>query len=195
MADRDFTARSGFDGLLHDHGIASSGVIVTDRSGTGLATVIASTGSQLTAKIQSSYGLALPDRPSQIGTPTLAFVGIGPGRYLAMGDTSRLAAELSGHAAVFDQTDGYALLRLRGPKLYATLAKGVAIDLHPAAFPVGSAASTAIAHIGAILWRLPDHADGGPVFEIAVFRSMAASFWHFLSLSAAEFGLAVEPAA
>ena len=47
--------------------------------------------------------------------------------------------------------------------------------------------------IGAILWRLPDHGDGSPVFEIAVFRSMAASFWHFLSLSAAEFGLKVAP--
>jgi hypothetical protein len=41
------------------------------------------------------------------------------------------------------------------------------------------------------LWRLHDGADGSSVFEIAVFRSFAASFWHALYSSAAEFRLAV----
>jgi sarcosine oxidase gamma subunit len=31
------------------------------------------------------------------------------------------------------------------------------------------------------------------VFEIALFRSMAHSFWHWLSLSAAEIGITIEP--
>ena len=43
------------------------------------------------------------------------------------------------------------------------------------------------------LRRLEDAADGPPVFEFAAFRSLSlgGSFWHALSLSAAEFGLSV----
>ncbi len=46
--------------------------------------------------------------------------------------------------------------------------------------------------MGVTLWRLEDAADGWPVFEFAVFRSLAGSFWHALSHSAAEFGLSVD---
>ncbi len=46
--------------------------------------------------------------------------------------------------------------------------------------------------MGVTLWRLEDHSDGTPVFEIVVFRSLAGSFWHALSESAAEFGLVME---
>jgi sarcosine oxidase subunit gamma len=46
---------------------------------------------------------------------------------------------------------------------------------------------TVIAHIGAIVWQ-----GGENRFAIAVFRSYAGSFWHWLAASAAEFGLEVE---
>jgi sarcosine oxidase gamma subunit len=52
-------------------------------------------------------------------------------------------------------------------------------------------ASTVASHIGITLWRLDDAADATPVFEVAVFRSLAGSFWHALAQSAAEFGLSV----
>jgi sarcosine oxidase gamma subunit len=48
-------------------------------------------------------------------------------------------------------------------------------------------ASTLASHVGATLWRLED-IDDLPVFEIAVFRSLAGSFWQTLTASAAEFG-------
>jgi len=189
-------SRSAFAGILHDYGIAAQGVVVTDRSGVGLANVLAgqTNAAYLEAAVQNAFGLALPTGPRRSGTDELAFVGVGPGRYLAVGDTSEVAAKLSGLASVFDQTDGYGVLRLSGPKVRETLAKGVGIDLHPAVFAVGDAATTSVAHIGVNLWRLADAADGSAVFEIAMFRSMAGSFWHFLSLSAAEFGLVVRPA-
>lgn len=182
--------------MLNDYGVAAAGVVVADCSGTPMASVIARRGAvaALAAAVANAYGITLPDRPRHTGPGPLAFVGTGPGHYLTVGEIATLGQTIAPHAAVFDQTDGYALLRLHGPGLRATLAKGVGIDLHPDAFPVGAAASTAIGHIGANLWRLEDHADGSAVFEIAVFRSMAASFWHFLSLSAGEFGLKVEPA-
>jgi sarcosine oxidase subunit gamma len=43
--------------------------------------------------------------------------------------------------------------------------------------------------MGVTLWRLPDAPDGSAVVEIAVFRSLARSFWHALAQGAAEFGL------
>jgi len=196
MADVSLADRSAFAGLLVPHGVDAAGVVVADRSGIGLANVIPRKGQDaaLAAAVTQAYGIALPQGPKRVEAGALAFVGMGPGRFLAVGDTSGLETALGEHAAVFDQSDGYGVLQLRGPALYRVLAKGVGIDLHPAAFPVGSAAATSIAHIGAILWRLPDHEDGSPVFVVAVFRSMAASFWHFLAASAGEFGLKVEAA-
>jgi sarcosine oxidase subunit gamma len=90
---------------------------------------------------------------------------------------------------VSDQSDGYAVLRLAGAAMRATFEKGLAVDLHPAAFGPGDAAVTTCSHIGVILWQL----DDAPTYEIALFRSLAADFWHWLSTSAAEYGLRVAP--
>jgi sarcosine oxidase subunit gamma len=66
------------------------------------------------------------------------------------------------------------------------LAKGVPVDLHPTVF-TDDVAVTIISHIGAIVWQsAPDR------FSIAIFRSYAQSFWHWLAASAAEFGLVME---
>ncbi len=72
------------------------------------------------------------------------------------------------------------------------LAKGFPIDLHERAFPPGAAATTVAAHIGAIIWRNEDQ-DGCASFDIAVFRSLSRSFWHWFSKAAAEFGCEVRP--
>ena len=39
MVSLAFAPRSAFAGMLHDYGIAAQGVVVTDRSGVGLASV------------------------------------------------------------------------------------------------------------------------------------------------------------
>jgi sarcosine oxidase subunit gamma len=121
----------------------------------------------------------------------LDLIWAGPQQWLAISEDraapERLARALEGLAAVSDQSDGRAVLRLSGPKLRDTMAKGCPVDLHPRAFRPGDTALTAIAHIGVQLWQL----DEAPTFEIAVFRSMAGSFWRWLSGSAAEFGLEV----
>jgi sarcosine oxidase subunit gamma len=101
-----------------------------------------------------------------------------------------LRAALGDCAAISDQSGGGAVLRLAGPRVREVLAKGVMIDLHPSTFAPGDVAVTAAAHVGLTLWRLPDDATGA-VFEVAVARSLAGSFWHWLAASAAEYGLAV----
>ena len=98
-----------------------------------------------------------------------------------------LARDLDGLAAIADQSDAYAVCRIAGPRARDALAKGVTLDLHPASFPSGSAAVTGIAGIGAVLWL----GDEAPTFDVAVARSLASSFWHWLVTGAAEYGLEV----
>ncbi|MFC5068931.1 sarcosine oxidase subunit gamma [Flaviflagellibacter deserti] len=165
----------------------SDGLTIEERSGIGLATVMIrkDQSAALVKRVRSLYGINLPASPSRAGTDDLAFIGIGPGVWLAAGSsssgfTSMLANDLEGLASVSDQSSGYAVLRLSGPKARTLLQKGVPIDLHPSVFRPEKAAVTVIAHIGCMLWQTDEGA-----FEVAVFRSMAGSFHHWLAASAA----------
>ncbi len=188
--------RSAFAGLAKAVG-SGNGVVASDRDGLGLATVLArrGKGAALAERVQARFGLVLPRGPQRAANDAAAFAGIGPDAWLATGASgdgfaASLRDALGDLAAISDQSGGSAVLRLSGKRVRDALAKGVAIDLHPRAFVPGDVAVTAAAHIGLTLWRLPDDAEGA-VFEVAVARSLAGSFWHWLAASAAEFGLAV----
>jgi methylglutamate dehydrogenase subunit D len=187
--------RSAFDGLLQDVGAPdAAGIVVRECTDLQIATVIARRSfSMLADRVRSAYGADLPAGPKRVPTGRIAFIGTGPRTWLAVrkGGGSLavdLQRDLGETAAVTDQSDGYAVLRLSGPKVRATFEKGLSVDLHPRAFGVGDAAVTTCSHLGVILWQL----DAAPTYEIALFRSLAADFWHWLSDSAAEFGLRVE---
>jgi heterotetrameric sarcosine oxidase gamma subunit len=191
-----FARRSPFAGLLKPINASdAAGVIVDECAERQVATVIARRGREaLGAMVRSAYGLDLPVGPKWAGTEQLAFVGTGPRTWLAIRDggaplADELQRELGDAAAVSDQSDGYAVLRLSGSGVRATFEKGLAVDLHKAAFGPGDAAVTTCSHLGVIVWQL----DEAPTYEIALFRSLAADFWHWLSESAAEFGLRVAP--
>jgi methylglutamate dehydrogenase subunit D len=196
-----FQSKAAFSEHLSQLALADrAGVIVRERSDDALAIVTARRGMAAElAKRVHAMGIVLPSEPRREAQGSLAFLGIGPGRWLATLDhganTSQscdawarsLAHDLTGCASIVDQTDGYAVLQIGGAKARATLAKGIAIDLHPRAFRAGDVAVTRIAHIGVMLWQLDDQ----PTYAVSVFRSLAGSFWHWLSASAEEFGIAV----
>ena len=193
----DLAPRSAFIGLPVRSGRAEGepGVTVRPRDGLALARVIARKGraDDLAAAIRSRYGLDLPVTPKRVTQGGLAVIWSGPGQWLAVAEDGRdLALELSkaigAFAAVSDQSDGLAVLRVSGPRARDALIKGVGLDLHPRAFGPGDAAVTVIAHVGAQLWQLDDR----PTYEIAAYRSFAGSLWRWLEASAAEFGCAVE---
>ncbi|MGH8137754.1 MAG: sarcosine oxidase subunit gamma [Steroidobacteraceae bacterium] len=174
------------------------GVIAAERRGLAIASVIARTGriADLEQSVRRGFGIELPRGPRHAGVGEVAFVGLGVGSWLAVsgGDAGFAAAlhqAVADCAAISDQSGGYALLRLTGPKIRNTLAKLLPIDLHPRVFHVAAAASTLTSHMPVRLWRLEDAPGGSAVFEMAVARSFAASFWQALVESAAEFGLAV----
>lgn len=174
-----------------------SGVIVQERDSLGIASVLAKRGQQdaLTKRIREHFGIELSPGPKRSAAGDYAFIAMGPNTWLATGEATgnafvtSLTDALGEHAAISDQTDGQAVLRVSGPKARNALCKLVPIDLHPRIFRSGDVAVTVAVHIGTTLWRLDDDPNGQSVFEIAVLRSLAGSFWTALSESAAEFGL------
>lgn len=140
------------------------------------------------AAIKNAYGVDLPRRPARVAGQGIAFVWAGPDQWMAIADRGanrdlehELKPLLSGIASVVDQSDGRVVVRVSGPLSRQVLAKGVPIDLHPRAFGANAAAITHASHIGVIMWQLDDTST----FELAMFRSYADSFAHWL-LEAAE---------
>lgn len=173
-----------------------AGIRLMLRDGFGLATLIAADGKEadLRAILTERFGLSLPEAGAAHIEGERGLVWSAPGQWLAVTPSPRdlrdLPEALRGVAAVTDQSDSRALVRISGPQARAMLAKGVAVDLHPRAFEPGQVAVTSIAHIGVQLWQR----DAEPTYEIAVARSFAGSFWHWLEHAAAEFGYEVENA-
>ncbi|MGF6233233.1 heterotetrameric sarcosine oxidase gamma subunit [Inquilinus ginsengisoli] len=193
----DLTPRSAFIGLPARSGRAEGepGVTVRSRDDLAMAKLIACEGraGDLAAAVRARFGLELPATPKRVEQGRLAVIWSGPGQWLAVAEdghdlTRELTETVGAFAAVSDQSDGLAVLRVSGPHARDALIKGVGLDLHPRAFGPGDAAVTVIAHIGAQLWQLDDR----PTYEIAIYRSFAGSLWRWLEASAAEFGCAVE---
>jgi methylglutamate dehydrogenase subunit D len=174
---------------------SGDGVAALERVGLGLATVLLRRGKsdEFVQHVKRRSGIELADAPMRYGHERTSFVGIGPGKWLAVVEAPAanfiedLQLDLDGLASVADQSHAFGVLRLSGPALLATLEKGVQIDLSADAFPIGRAAVTNIAHLGTILWKV----DDAPTFDLAVTRSVAGSFCHWLEASAAVHGLTI----
>jgi heterotetrameric sarcosine oxidase gamma subunit len=169
-----------------------AGVIAAAAGHRGVATVLARKGkiAELADRIGLGFGVALSDRPKRTHRNGVTFLGLGPGKWLAMSEQSGfvadLAARLAGLASVVEQSDALAILQLSGPALSAILEKGFQIDL--GSFAIDDCAVTSVNHLGATIWKTHDDC-----FEIAVSRSSVDSFLHWLSASTAVEGLAVKP--
>ena len=157
------------------------------RDGFGLATIMARKGLGADG-IGAALGVEAPVSPARIvGADGLSLIGTGAGSWLAYADgvaplwADELRRRLDGLASVSDQSSGYVIVRLSGQGARTVLQRGMPIDLHPDVFGPGSAATTVISHIGAIIWQL----DDGPTYDVATFRSFSGSFRHWLDQAAA----------
>jgi methylglutamate dehydrogenase subunit D len=177
---------------------AEAGVLVSESIHLQLVSVLARRGktSQLTKLARDHYNIELPRTPRRACSSGIAFSATAPGGWLAThengagGFATHLTDTLGDAASICDQSSGYAVLRLTGPSVRDALCKLLPIDLHDRSFAINDVALTAAAHIGVTIWRLGDAAENIPVFELAVMRSYAQSWWDSLSWSAAEFGIA-----
>jgi heterotetrameric sarcosine oxidase gamma subunit len=169
------------------------GIMVSAIEGLGMATVIGrrDRAEELERRLSSRYSISLSRSPRVAAGRGCNFVWAGPDQWLAVSMDRMIATELqaalAGVAAVSDQSDARAVVRVGGPRVREVLAKGCSLDLHSRVFRTGDVAVTAISHIGVHLWQV----DDAPTYEFAVFRGFARSFWSWLAASAAEFGIEV----
>ena len=164
-------------------------VSIEELSGFGLAAVMARRGSE--EAIATVFGCGLPTSPSTTtlatGAGSVRLIGTGPGTWLAFSDggshylATELSTKLAGLASISDQSSGYVIFRVSGAGARKVLQRGAAIDFHPSVFGAGSAATTTIAHMGVIIWQV----DEAPSYGVALFRSFAGSFRHWLGATIA----------
>ncbi len=94
-------------------------------------------------------------------------VWTGPGQAFLFGPVPEGLAD---HAALTDQSDGWAGLALEGKGAAEVLARLVPLDLDT--MGPGEASRTLLGHMNALIIRV------GTGFEALVFRSMARTAWH-----------------
>jgi sarcosine oxidase subunit gamma len=198
VSDRPLHARSALAGIAvpgrYGKARGAPGVVIAERAGLGLATVAARKGAPVRAAVKASYRVDLPDESAVVQGPDVSFVGYGPGQWLAVSESLAgealardLAQRLRGLASISDQSGGRTVLRMSGPRARDVLAKGLPIDLHTSVFGPGRAATSTISLMGVQIWQV----DDAPTYDIALFRSVSASFWRWLISSAAEVGFEV----
>lgn len=112
-----------------------------------------------------------------------------PGQWFAVGDAvlshvelNDLTTALKPKAEVVDQSHGRVRICVSGSMAARVLAKGTAVDLVLATFPVGYSTTTLIGHIAAHLTRTNQDS-----FELIVLRGFAESLWDELARMSLEF--------
>lgn len=177
------------------HGLTEgpAGVVAEVAGDLSIATIAERrSGSSGLAEIMAvTHGLTLPRQPAHVSSGHVDVVCTGPGRWLALsvrpGLADDLARNLNGVASVTEQSDAFVLVHLSGAQARRCLAKGLPVDLDPAVFGPGHAATSVIGHIGVTLWCL----DATPRFALLIARSYWVSFMAWLIASGAEYGIEV----
>lgn len=152
-------------------------------------------------------GLPLPESCGETGMAgAILALWLGPDEWMivtppgeeAAAETAIGAALDGAHHQLTEVSDHFALIAMDGPRATDLLAKLIALDLHPRAFPPARCASTLLAKAHIHLWRAA--ADAGDAPETARFRvivraSHAAYVWRLLAEGAREWGVTPPPAA
>jgi sarcosine oxidase subunit gamma len=133
------------------------------------------------------------------GTDGIHILGVGPDEWLIVTQPGKgsdiaiaLRTALAGQfAPVVHVGDGRTTIRIAGPNARDVLAKGTAIDLHPAAFGSGQCAQTTIARTSALIHCLEAGGKAPETFDVIVAASFAEYLWTWLEDAAREYGVRV----
>lgn len=143
------------------------------------------------AKLAEVLGTTLPARCGQTATgDSHTVLWQGPDEFLVITDddagplVQALAGKLEGNpGSVVDVSANRTTLELSGPAARAVLEKSCALDLHPRAFASGTAVSTVLAGVPAVLWQL----DDAPTYRLMPRASFADYLGRWLIDGMAEF--------
>jgi sarcosine oxidase subunit gamma len=200
VADFTWQAQSPLNKALvigrHGAGAALAGVTLTEVRDVALVQVMAHRGQAAAAAkaAKKLFGVEPPTTPAAVAGKTATLIWSGADQFMAFAPRSgedfygKLSGVFAGIASLSDQSDGRCMLRISGPRARDALAKFCSLDLHDSVFPVGAAASTAIDHTNASIWRSTD-VGGEAVYNLLVFTSFADSLWRTIADSALEYGL------
>jgi sarcosine oxidase subunit gamma len=144
--------------------------------------------------VAAHLGVALPTTPSTwVEGDTARVIWLGPDEWLVASPfrspqdlEAGLRAAVGAGGAVVDVSAQRTTLRLRGGHVRDVLATGCAIDLHPRAFPAGSAAQTVLGQAGVVLLALDDTATH---YQLLVRSSFARYLAAWLMDAAVEFSI------
>ena len=163
-------ARAPFDGHLP----LSNGSVEAVETDLGTITSVAPFAGKadaVSAALEQAVGCDLPAVGAFTENGATRVVWTGLDQYFVMGAE---AVSIPG-AALTDQSDAWAAVRVSGAGSRDVLARLVPIDLRPGVFGVGHAARTMLGHMSCLLMRVETDA-----YMVLVFRSMAASAAHDL---------------
>ncbi len=127
----------------------------------------------LSQVLKSAHGMTCPAANRATGKAGARAIWFGHSAIMLVGPTPD--ASLFEHAAIVDQSDAWAVVRLEGAGAEDVLARLVPVDLRPAHFKRGHTARSLLFHMTASITPVGDTA-----FQIMVFRSMVGSLVHDL---------------
>ncbi len=146
---------------------------------TGVLTSIAAYKGQdaaLSKALKAAHGMAAPAPNRTTGKEGARALWFGNRMILLQGPAPE--AKLSQHAALADQTDGWATVRIDGAGAALVLARLTPIDLREGQFKRGHTARTELKHMMASITRL-----GLQSYQIMVFRGFAETLVHDLRVA------------
>lgn len=171
----DLIAKSPCEGLLP----STIGSVTLSEVWPDRITFVAPLQSQTNAvssALKEALGIAFPKPNRSPSKGDARAIWVGPGQAFVVADT---LPDLTGQAAVTDQTDGVAIVAISGADAEAVLARLVPVDLRRATFKTGHTARTLINHMAGSVTR-----TGANSFEVMVMRSMARTLVAELSEAA-----------
>ncbi|MFV2034207.1 MAG: sarcosine oxidase subunit gamma, partial [Halocynthiibacter sp.] len=120
--------------------------------------------------LKSGAGMAFPAPNRATGRQGARAVWVGQGQALVLGPevAATVLATVAAHAALSDQSDAWASLRLEGGAAEAVLARLVPVDLRVATFKRGHSVRTQLGHMAVSITR-----TGAAAFDLLVMRSFA----------------------
>ncbi len=168
----DLTAKSPCAGLLP----LTIGEVTVTEVDTGAMTSLAPCKGRekdLSEALKGAHGMGFPSPGRSTGKAGARVIWFSQGQAMLIGPAPD--ASLGDYAALTDQSDGWAVVRLEGKGAGDVLARLVPLDLRPASFKRGHSARSDLAHMMASLTKVGENA-----FQIMVFRSMARTLVHDL---------------
>jgi len=155
------------------------GEVMAEEIDPGVLTSVASfkgQGAALSKTLKAAHGMAAPGAGRATGKEGARAIWFGRDSVLLMGPAAD--PSLADHAALTDQSDAWAVLRLKGAGARDVLARLTPIDLRDAAFKRGHTARTDLRHMMASITR-----TGAETYLIMVFRGFAETLVHDVKIA------------